>query len=232
MPEALGPLGMLGGTFDPVHRAHLNLARAALRQLQLAGVLWVPAGQPWHRQAPRTPAAHRLAMVRLAIADEPAFAVDASEALSDAPGYTVPMLERWRALHGATRPLVVLMGADAFLGLPSWQRWREIFDLAHLAVAARPGAPLVEDAMAPELAAEFRRRHRGRCGQGGVGDACSALLESTAGSIVGFDIEPVEPPDLSATAVRALLRESPGQVARLLPPGVLDYILSHHLYTG
>lgn len=226
MPEALGPLGMLGGTFDPVHRAHLNLARAALRQLQLAGVLWVPAGQPWHRQAPRTPAAHRLAMVRLAIADEPAFAVDASEALSDAPGYTVPMLERWRDLHGATRPLVVLMGADAFLGLPTWQRWRDIFGLAHLAVAARPGAPLVEDAMAPELAAEFRGRHVGH------GDACAALAATPAGRIVGFDIEPVEPPDLSATAVRRLLRESPPQAADLLPPGVLDYILSNHLYTG
>lgn len=226
MPEALGPLGMLGGTFDPVHRAHLNLARAALRQLQLAGVLWVPAGQPWHRQAPCTPAAHRLAMVRLAIADEPAFAVDASEALSDAPGYTVPMLERWRDLHGATRPLVVLMGADAFLGLPTWQRWRDIFGLAHLAVAARPGAPLVEDTMTPELATKFRARHVGH------GDACAALASTPAGSIVGFDIEPVEPPDLSATAVRRLLREAPPRAADLLPSGVLDYILSHHLYTG
>lgn len=223
MPEAAaGPLGILGGTFDPVHRAHLHLARAALRQLQLAGVLWIPAGQPWHRQAPRTSAAHRLAMVRLAVADEPAFAVDDSEALADAPGYTVPTLERWRRLHGEQRPLVLLMGADAFLGLPTWHRWQDIFRLAHVAVAARPGAPLAAAAMAAELADEFRRRRRSRH---------TVLASAPAGCIVGFEIEPVEPPDLSATAVRELLRHTPEQAADLLPAGVLDYIRSHHLYT-
>lgn len=223
MPETVaGPLGILGGTFDPVHRAHVHLARAALKQLRLAGVLWVPAGQPWHRQAPRTSAAHRLAMVRLAVAGEPAFAVDDAEVLSDAPGYTVPTLERWRGLHGEKRSLVLLMGADAFLGLPGWHRWQDIFRLAHIAVAARPGAPLAAEAMTPELADHFRRRRRSQH---------TALASAPAGSIVGFEIEPVEPPDLSATAVRELLRHTPEQAADLLPAGVLDYIRSHHLYT-
>lgn len=220
MPEA-GPLGILGGTFDPVHRAHLHLARAALKQLCLAGVLWIPAGQPWHRQTPRTSAVHRLAMVRLAVADEPAFAVDDAEALSGAPGYTVPTLERWRRQHGERRPLVLLMGADAFLGLPTWHRWQDLFGLAHIAVAARPGAPLVAEAMTPALAEQFRRRRSQH----------TALAGAPAGGIVGFDIEPVKPPDLSATAVRELLRRAPGQAADLLPAGVLDYIRSHHLYT-
>jgi nicotinate-nucleotide adenylyltransferase len=222
MPEGAGPLGILGGTFDPVHRAHVHLARAALKQLRLSGVLWIPAGQPWHRQTPCTPAEHRLAMVRLAIAGEPAFAVDATEALSGAPGYTVPTLEAWRGLHGEARSLVLLMGADAFLGLPTWHRWQDIFRLAHVAVAARPGAPLAAEAMAPELADQYRRRQRSQF---------TALARAPAGSIVGFDIEPVEPPDLSATAVRELLHHTPERAADLLPAGVLDYIRSHHLYT-
>lgn len=218
MPEAAAPLGILGGTFDPVHRAHLHLARAAVRQLGLGGVLWIPAGQPWHREAPRTPAEHRLAMVRLAVAGEPAFSVDDVEALSGSPGYTVPMLERLRAERGEPRPLVLLMGADAFLGLTTWHRWREIFDLAHVAVAARPGAPLDAAEMPAELAEQYGR-HLG-----------TRLTDAPAGGIVRFEIEPVEPPDLSATAVRELLRTAPQQAADLLPSGVLDYIRSHHLY--
>lgn len=217
MPEQT-PLGILGGTFDPVHRAHLHLARAAARQLGLGGIVWIPAGQPWHREAPRTPAEHRLAMVRLAVAGEPTFSVDDTEAVSASPGYTVPMLERLRAEHGAVRPLVLLMGADAFLGLATWYRWREIFDLAHVAVAARPGAPLEPGQMPGDLAEQFRRRLAAR------------LAAAPAGGIVRFEIEPVEPPDLSATAVRELLRTAPQQAADLLPAGVLDYIRSNHLY--
>ncbi len=218
-----GPLGILGGTFDPVHRAHLHLARAALRQLGLAAVTWVPAGQPSHRHPPHAAAEHRLAMVRLAVADEPRFMVDTGDVDSGAPSYTVPMLERLRRQYGADRPLVLLVGADAFLGLPSWHRWQEIFRLAHVAVAARPGAEIVEGALTPLLADIFRTRRRSQC---------AALTTAPAGAIVGFEIEPVEPPDLSATMVRGHLRSgSTAGLADLLPPGVLDYILRNHLYS-
>jgi nicotinate-nucleotide adenylyltransferase len=220
MPE---PLGVLGGTFDPVHRAHLHLARAALKTLRLGGVLWIPAGQPSHRQAPHGDAQHRLAMVQLAVAGEPAFAVDAADVAAGEPSFTVPTLERLRKERGAAQPLVLLVGADAFLGLPTWRRWRELFDLAHIAVAARPGAPMQEAAMGTELAALYRSRRR---------PDAAALAHTSAGAIVEFEIEPVEPPDLSATAVRELLRD-PGKDARLadlLPPGVLDYIRRNHLY--
>ena len=219
MPD---PVGILGGTFDPVHSAHVNLARAALKDLRLASVLWVPAGQPPHRQAPHAAADHRLAMVRLAVAGEARFAVDDFEALAASPAYTVPTLERLRQLHGAARPLVLLMGADAFLGLPNWHRWREIFGLAHLAVAARPGASLAAEQMAPELADIHARRRRSQF---------TALPTAPAGTIVGFDIEPVEPPDLSATAVRALLGAGAPVPAGLLPSGVLDYIRRNQLYS-
>ena len=213
---------MLGGTFDPVHRAHLHLARAALKQLRLDSVMWIPAGQPSHRQTPLAPAAHRLEMVRLATAGEPRFGVDATEALADEPSYTVPTLERLRRQYGEERPFVLLMGADAFLGLPSWHRWQDVFRLAHIAVAARPGAALQEESMAPALADIFRRRRRNQF---------TALATAAAGTIVGFDIEPVHPPDLSATAVRAQLQSGAEMAADLLPPGVLDYIRRNHLYS-
>lgn len=221
MPERA--IGILGGTFDPVHRAHLNLARAALRELRLEQVLWIPAGQPYHRQAPHAAAEHRLAMVRLAAADEPAFAVDAAEAQSDAPSFTVLTLERLRRVYGDDRPLALLLGADAFLGLPSWHRWQEIFRLAHVAVAARPGAELDAAAMTPELADHFRRRRRTQF---------TALATTSGGAIFGFEIDPVEPPDLSATAVRAQLAGGGELSAGLLPPAVLDYIRRHHLYSA
>lgn len=219
-----GPLGILGGTFDPVHRAHLHLARAALGQLCLDAVLWIPAGQPSHRHPPHAAAAHRLAMVRFAVAGEPRFTVDAGDVDSGVPSYTVPTLERLRRQFGADRPLVLLVGADAFLGLPSWHRWQEIFRLAHVAVAARPGAEIAESALAPPLADIYRARHRSRV---------SALATAPAGTIVGFEIEPVEPPDLSATMVREHLRSGDTTgLTDLLPPGVLDYILRNHLYSA
>ncbi|MGE5467658.1 MAG: nicotinate-nucleotide adenylyltransferase [Ignavibacteria bacterium] len=221
MPE---PLGILGGTFDPVHRAHLHLARAALAKLGLASIVWIPAGRPYHRHAPHADAAHRVAMVRLATADEPRFTVDAADATAAQPSLTVPTLERLRSIHGPAQPFVLLVGADAFLGLPSWHRWRELFGLAHIAVAARPGSALDAARMIPELAALFEARRA----------APAMLAAAPAGSVVEFEIEPVEPADLSATMVRELLRDArnDGLLADLLPSGVLDYIRRNHLYTA
>jgi nicotinate-nucleotide adenylyltransferase len=223
MPEAAGPLGILGGTFDPVHRAHVNLARGALRQLRLSGVLWIPAGRTSHREQPHAAAAHRLEMVKLAAAGDPAFRLDAGEALAETPSYTVPTLERLRREHGEERPFVLLMGADAFRGLASWHRWRELLALAHIGVAARPGADLAAAALAPELA-DLCRAHWSA-------DA-DALAAAPAGRIVGFEIDPVAPPDLSATLVRDRLRRDDAAAADLLPPGVLDYIRRHRLYSS
>ena len=136
------PLGILGGTFDPVHYGHLRLAEQAREQLGLAEVRWIPAGRPAHRGTPRSAPSHRVEMVRLAIAGNPAFHLDDAEAQSSAPSYSVPTLERLRGELGARRPLVLLLGAHAFLGLESWHRWRELFNLAHIAVATRPRSPL------------------------------------------------------------------------------------------
>jgi nicotinate-nucleotide adenylyltransferase len=217
MPDK-GAVGILGGTFDPVHLAHLALARTALERLSLATVLWIPAGQPPHRDQPRTPAADRLAMVRAAIAGEPRFVLDASEVESDAPSYTVHTLERLRREYGASRPLVLLMGADAFRGLPGWHRWTEIFKLAHIAVATRPGFPF--DELAAPLAEAFAARRR---------PASADFSSAPAGNIVTFELVAGT---VSATEARGLVAAgAPDEKLReLLPAPVLDYIRQHHLY--
>lgn len=210
------PLGILGGTFDPVHRAHLALARVAADRLSLAQVLWIPAGQPPHRPPPKAMPADRVAMVGAAIADDPRFVLDPSEAASTAASYTVHTLERLRRQFGPVRPLVLLMGADAFLGLASWHRWREIFDLAHIAVATRPGFSL--ERIEPPLA-EVVENCR----------PASADFSVPAGSVRSFELVAGT---VSATEVRDCLAagEPDERLLELLPGPVLDYIRHHHLY--
>ena len=126
-------LGILGGTFDPVHLAHLAMARAALEALALERVLFLPTGAPRYRAPALASGAHRLAMLRLAIAGEPRFAVDERELAPGHSGYTVDTL---RSL--GFRP-VLLLGADQYAKLETWHRGRDIPALADLAVFARPG---------------------------------------------------------------------------------------------
>jgi len=211
------PLGILGGTFDPVHYGHLRLAEEAHGALGLERILWLPAEQPPHRAAPVGSARHRLELVRLAIADNPAFVLDEAEAQNPAPSYTVISLMRLRGLHGAEKPLVLLLGADAFADLCTWHRWQDLFVLAHLAVATRPGYGLDPGRLPPALADELRARQRPDAG---------ALTQAPAGNIVTFAITAL---DISATRIRATLATA-GSARYLLPDPVLDYIARHRLY--
>jgi nicotinate-nucleotide adenylyltransferase len=222
--KGCAPLGILGGTFDPIHIAHLRMAQEALEACALGAVRFIPAGQPMHRGQPGASAADRLAMARLALEGREQFELDEAEALSDAPSYTVPTLERLRGLFGAQRPLVLLLGVDAFMGLPGWHRWRELFDLAHIAVATRPGhvmdftmADKSPGTPAGELLAEFQARET---------SSPTELSASPAGRISHFGMTPL---DVSATAIRAGL--AAGKSPRfLVTDGVLDYIETHRLY--
>jgi nicotinate-nucleotide adenylyltransferase len=224
-PQLSGsPLGIFGGTFDPIHIAHLRLAQEALEACGLAAVRFIPAGQPAHRARPGATSTDRLAMARLALAGCAQFELDEAEVLSEAPSYTVPTLERLRGVFGAERPLVLILGADAFLGLPGWHRWRELFDLAHIAVATRPGHAMdfssgdaKKNADRAALAAEFAARHAASP------DTFSA---APAGRVSHFDMTPL---DISATAIRAIL--AAGKSPRfLVEDKVLDYIEANQLY--
>lgn len=218
------PLGLFGGTFDPVHLGHLRLAEEAADSLGLSSVRWIPAGQPAHRahtdKAPQVTAAQRLEMVRLAIAGNPRFTLDPAEVAAAAPSYTVPTLERLRAdpAVGAARPLVLLLGADAFAGLPGWHRWTALFDLAHIAVAHRPGFPIDAASLPPALAAIYRARRA---------ESPAALGAAPAGAIVTFAMTQLA---ISATQIRALLAN--GRSPRyLLPDAVIAYIQKQLLYS-
>ena len=131
-------IGILGGTFDPVHNAHLAVAGAALRALELQQVLWMPTGVPAYRPAPVAAAAHRLAMLRLATAGESRYAVDDRELAPQASGFTFDTLVSLRTGQpGAS--FVLLMGTDQYAKRETWHRWPEIEKLCEVAVVARPG---------------------------------------------------------------------------------------------
>ena len=131
-------VGLFGGSFDPVHNAHVALARAALAELQLDEVRWIPAGQAWQKARSLTDARHREAMLQLAIADEPRFVLDRIEVERPGPSYT---LETVRAL-AAARPgtlWFLIIGHDQYASLQTWNGWQQLLGLVTLAVANRPG---------------------------------------------------------------------------------------------
>jgi nicotinate-nucleotide adenylyltransferase len=207
------PIGILGGTFDPIHYGHLRPALEVLEALELAEVRFVPCRIPIHRETPAVAAEQRLALVRLATASQPGFLADDRELRREGPSYMVDTLASLRAELGDT-PLCLLLGADAFRDLPTWHRWRELTRWAHLVVMRRPGAA---QALPPALAEFVARR---------VLDDPLALRREPAGGIL---FQPVTQLDIAATRIRALLAR--GQSPRyLLPETVLAAIHDRALY--
>ncbi|MGH8675907.1 MAG: nicotinate (nicotinamide) nucleotide adenylyltransferase [Burkholderiales bacterium] len=139
MATNCGPVGILGGTFDPVHNAHLAIARRALEALGATRILWMPTGAPGYRNPPQAPAAQRVAMLGLAIEGEARYALDERELAPGASGYTYDTLTALRNELGAHVPLVMLIGSDQYEKLDAWHRARDLFQLCRLAVFARPG---------------------------------------------------------------------------------------------
>ena len=207
-------VGVFGGTFDPVHHAHLRMARAFADELALDEVRLIPAGQPYHRQeGPRASAAQRLDMVKLAIATDARLTVDEREIRRHRPAYTVDTLRELRAELGAAAELWFLVGGDSLAALSSWKNWRELFRLANLAVAMRPGFDPA--ALPPEVRQEWQARQ--------VSDFSN---RTASGTIRPLALPPL---DLSATRLRAqLAADEP--VEGLIDPAVLAYIRRQRLY--
>jgi nicotinate-nucleotide adenylyltransferase len=222
-------VGLLGGTFDPIHDGHLALAARFVDLLQLTELVLLPAGQPWQKKDVSAPQ-HRLAMTRAAAASmrfegvEVIVATDEVE--RDGPTYTVDTLASWREREGAEASLALLIGADQLVHLDSWHRWKSLFDFAHVCVETRPGFDVstVPEAVAAEVA--MRR-------------ASPSVLQSTPHG--GFLIDESLAVRVSATAireeVRAMSRSSlqshPADhpdARSQVPPAVWDYIVQHHLY--
>lgn len=212
------PLGIFGGTFDPIHFGHLRLAEELAESLALGSVRFIPTGCPPHRKAPQTEAMHRLAMVRLATHDNPLFEVDTREIDQAGFAYTVDTLLTIRQEIGPLRPLCLLLGADAFLGLTQWHRWERLFELAHIAVAHRPGFP--QKAWQKSMPIALRNALHTRMA------SADAIALAPMGRIVTQSITAL---DISATHIRDTLQT--GRSPRYLQPAsVLDYIHTHQLY--
>jgi nicotinate-nucleotide adenylyltransferase len=211
-------IGILGGTFDPIHYGHLRLAEEMLELADLQQIRFIPTGTPPHRDVPQVSAPHRSAMVQLAIADQPAFVLDGREVNRATPCYTVDTLRELRTELGAAQPMCLLMGGDAFLQLHTWHEWEQLFELAHIVVGYRPGFTLEERI---HSAPEQLRRHyqQRRC-------AVSALSQQPAGGVVELAIPKLE---ISATLIRSRVEEN-RSIRYLLPSAVADYIHQHHLY--
>lgn len=205
---SLNPMGIFGGTFDPVHYGHLRSAFELLEALELSEVRFLPAGNPPHRDATHADAAMRVAMVRAAIDGEPRFLLDDRELRREGPSYSVDTLLDLRAEY-AHRSLCLIIGMDAFLGLPQWHEWREILQLAHLVVAHRPGWRAPESGALGELLADR--------GTGRIAD----LHESRAGRVY---IRAVTQLEISSSAIRELIRA--GRTPRYLVPDPVCRLLA------
>ncbi len=193
-------VGILGGTFDPVHVGHLALAGRALDGLALDQVLFVPAGEPWRKtQRPITPAVHRLAMLRLAIEGNPAFGISDIELRRDGPTYTADTLE---ALAGERLDdaFWFILGADALADLPNWREPERIVRHAILAVAPREG----------ELAV----------------DAATLGVPGIAGRVISFDCPRI---DVSSSIIRERVAAG-ADIRGLVPERVRAYIEEYALY--
>ena len=198
------PLAILGGTFDPVHIGHLCVAWEASELLD-AEVHLLPASVPPHRPPPIASVDQRVAMLRAALAGQDRLGLDLRELERVGPSYTVDTLAELRAEHD-DRPLVLLVGADAFAGLTTWHRWERLFELAHLGVFARPG-------FQSSLPAALEAAVSGR-----LADTDGDWRNHPAGRVLQLDVTPLE---ISATRVRHLLAS--GRSPRyLLPDRMFD----------
>jgi len=199
------PLAIFGGTFDPIHNAHLRVAWEAAECLD-ADVRLLPANVPPHREQPVASAQQRTALVQAALAGQQRLALDTRELLREGPSYTIDTLIELRAEIGEARPLVLLVGADAFAGLPSWHRWAELFAHAHIGVLTRPGH-------GGTLPTELRTRIASR-----RATSVQSLHEAPAGRVLPIPVTPLE---ISATRVRELL--AAGREPRWLVPEALFF---------
>ncbi|WP_185267263.1 nicotinate-nucleotide adenylyltransferase [Halopseudomonas xiamenensis] len=206
-------VGLLGGTFDPIHFGHLRSAVEVREYLALDELRLIPNATPPHRDSPGATAQQRLEMVCLATASDDQLLVDDCELRRERPSYTVETLEALRAELGAEATLFLIVGWDAFCGLPGWHRWESLLELASLVVLQRPE----QDQELPEVLKDLLAARS-------VGDA--SALTATCGEILCLAQTPLA---ISATHIRSLI--SAGRSPRfLLPDSVLGYIETNGLY--
>lgn len=211
----LKTIALFGGTFDPIHRGHVQSAVELKQKLQLDELRLLPCHNPPHRKTPNCSSAQRLEMVRLAVQGT-GLLVDDRELKRDQLSYSVDTLEQLRRECGDQISLMWVMGTDAFSQLDGWYRWQDLMSLAHIVVMARPQEQLPETGPVAELLA----RH--------AAASISDIKHNVAGKILTVALQPYP---ISASGIRsAIAADEP--VEQFLPSAVLNYIKEHHLYGG
>ncbi|MCP4696536.1 MAG: nicotinate-nucleotide adenylyltransferase [Gammaproteobacteria bacterium] len=206
-------IGILGGTFDPVHHGHLRLAVEIRERLELTEMRLIPAARPPHRGSPAVNADMRLAMLRAAVRDTKGLTVDDRELRRIGPSYMADTLAELRAEYADT-PLCFVLGMDAFRELPSWHAWESLITLAHLVVAYRPNANMALGDTMRDFVSVYRTQ------------APRLLRRQPFGAVFMQEIPALA---ISATEIRASL--ATGKEPRyLLPDAVLRIIRANRLY--
>jgi len=207
-------IGVLGGTFDPIHHGHLRLALEMSEQLGLEKVHLIVSANPPHRQMPQTPAEMRFEMVKLAIENEKNLIADDREIKRNRPSYTVETLLEMREEMGKELPICLILGMDAFLGLLTWFKWEKLLELAHLIITQRPE---INQTFSEPLQ-KLLEKHQ-------IYDI-NKIKEKSAGYIL-FEAVPML--NISATQIRQcfIKKQNPRY---LLPESVLKFISQQGLY--
>lgn len=209
------PIGVFGGTFDPIHYGHLRTGYELLKLLELGQVRYLPCAEPAHRGRPVASGKIRLEMVSAALAGQPGLVADDRELRRGGPSYSVDTLIDLRREYPDC-PLCLIVGMDAFLGFPAWHRWRELFDLAHVVVARRPGWAAEKPGLLKAVMADRETTN--------IGD----LHQAKAGFIYVHTVTQLE---ISSTAIRT--RAAAGEEPRfLMPDSVCEIIKQSGCYTG
>lgn len=209
-------IGVLGGTFNPIHYGHLRMAQELADVLKLSQVRFIPSANPPHKASPTVSAQQRAAMVQLAITDNPLFTLDTRELERTGASYTIDTLISLREELGTDAALCLMMGSDAFIKLNTWHRWRELLNYCHIILVQRPNITS-QPTLPDELAALLQDHYS---------ENIDDLLEKSAGYI---HMQVITPLDISATKIRQGLNL--GYSPRyLMPDHVIEYIATHKLY--
>jgi nicotinate-nucleotide adenylyltransferase len=208
--------GLFGGTFDPIHEGHLDVARAARRALRLNHVILLPSNIPPHREAPHASASQRFAMAAMAVAGEDGLVVSDVETRSPGPSYTATTLDRLEARGLTVRDLFYIAGADAFADIASWRNYPHLLDRCHFIVVSRPErpAPALRQAL-PALADRM------------IDAALNGTCEVPAGPSIFLVDAPTSP--VSSTEIRRLASGAL-DLTGLVPDLVAAHIRTHELY--
>lgn len=207
------PIGILGGTFDPIHIGHLRMALEIYEAYKLDNVHLIPCYEPVHRRAPIATPQTRLEMVKVAIQNEPTLIADDIEIMRKGPSYTIDTLIALQERHPQT-PLALIIGIDAFLEFAHWHRYQEILQYAHIIVANRPAYQLPSTGLIADLLRDHLQEDK------------TIIHTRSAGCIFLHEISLLE---ISASAIRKQIAMTQNP-RYLLPDTVYEYIQSHHIY--